>query len=93
MQFKNMEIGQCFRIVGDSDVLMKVAPDLYVRAVREVSSGSLLCQSIGTVNLIVQSCKCNQFFRILSETERRVIEEVISKNGIDVDFSHVFERW
>lgn len=93
MQFKDLEIGNCFRFTGDSEVMMKVASDRYIRAVREMANGRLLCQDIGTVNIVVIPCKCSLLYRILTEDERRTLEDVISKGGVDIHKSHIFETW
>lgn len=92
MQFKSLEVGTCFRFVGDGDVLMKISHDRYIRAAREVAGGRILCQDIGTVNIVVSPCKCNSFYKALTAQEREAVELVL-KGEADVVTSPFFERW
>jgi hypothetical protein len=91
MQFKDLEAGECFRIMGDDEVLIKISSGRYIRSTREAISKKLLIGEIGTVRILVYPCRCKGFYRILSEEERLAIEALLSGDTEISSLEHIFD--
>ncbi len=91
MQFKELKPGECFRLTGDPEIMMKVSGDRYLRSSREPITGKLLMEDITTPKILVYPCKCKRFQKSLTREEQEAVDAIVADGNIPV-LSQFFER-